>query len=198
MTRKSGCSLFPKRFHYNHSRIPCQQHGRSVLLKPQNISLPLATTSPATSTKISVYPLVSSRAPGRGQRLKNGSTQKLCDRMPSSSPWLISGMRPTLREDHGWGRDVGSSWNSTILSCSVTLLPRWKHFLSAISMMAALTTPLVGIGHMTGKALRLRLSNWWHRDAEGRDFQLASLEAWMSRTTPDSPQSSSSTVLPWT
>lgn len=37
-------------------------------------------------------------------------------------------------------------------------LPRWKHFLSGISMMAALTMPLVGIGHMTGKALVSRNS----------------------------------------
>ena len=51
-------------------------------------------------------------------------------------------------------------------------LPRWKHFLSGISMMAALTMPLEGIGHMTGKALVSRKQLFKHI----RRFPIAGLQ----------------------
>jgi hypothetical protein len=59
---------------------------------------------------------------------------------------------PTLREDHLWER-LRFELKFDDFEWIRDKLPRWKHFLSVISMMAALTTPLVGIGHMTGKAL---------------------------------------------
>lgn len=59
---------------------------------------------------------------------------------------------PTLREDPLWERRP-FELEFDDFELIRDKLPRRKHFLPVISMMAALTMPLVGIGHMTGKAL---------------------------------------------